>query len=141
MKLHRKLVVTLVVLGSSLLGACGNAERPTTEEEIRAEQIKRATDELDETTAAAEAGLLVYNARTQLVVLGLWDRFGIRKIRQAGGNLAILTGLPPGPASESKAAEICDALIGGDPPALDMPGRIAVVSGDRKLIRAAECGT
>jgi hypothetical protein len=123
-----------------VVAACGG-ERAKTEEEITAEQLQNAGDSLRDDAGAIGGGLLIDQARTQLTVLGLWDRFGITSIRQAGGNLAILTKLPSVPASRNRAAEICDALVGGDPPALDLPGRIAVVSDDRKLIRATECGT
>lgn len=138
----RKAVLLGLTLFSAggLLGAC-DAERPKTDEQINARQVQRATEALAEDAEAIGGGLRIYEARTHLTVLGLWDRFIVRSIREAGGNLAILTGLPAGPASKPKAAELCDALIGGNPPALDLPGRIAVVSGDRRLIRAAECGT
>jgi hypothetical protein len=134
------LTVTVLGLGAFLLFGC-DGERPKTDEQINAEQIQRATDALSEDAETIGGGVVIYEARTQLTVLGLWDRFDIRGIREAGGNLAILTGLPAGAGSEPQAAEICDALIGGNPPALDLPGKIAVVSGDRRLIRAGACGT
>jgi hypothetical protein len=131
---------TLFSLAGFLLPACGG-ERPKTDEQITAERLQGAGEALSEDAEAIGGGLLISEARTQLTVLGLWDRFDVKGIRESGGNLAILTGLPGGPASEPKAAEICDALVGGNPPAIDMPGRIAVVSVDRRLIRAVECGT
>jgi hypothetical protein len=131
--------LTLFSLGG-LLGAC-DAERPKTAEQINEEQLQGVGEALNEDAEEISGGLLIYEARTQLTVLGLWDRYNVRGIREAGGNLAILTGLPAGAGSEPEAAEICDALIGGSPPALDLPGRIAVISGDRRLIRAGACGT
>jgi hypothetical protein len=134
------LFIFLLGLGGLSWSAC-DGEQPKPSEQINAEQLQEASDALSEDAEAVGGGMLIYGAKTQLTVLGLWDRFDIRRVREAGGNLAILTGLQAGAASGPKAAEICDALVGGDPPALDLPGKIAVVSSDRKLIRAVECGT
>ncbi|MGK2955932.1 MAG: hypothetical protein ACSLFI_09720 [Solirubrobacterales bacterium] len=135
-------LIGIGVSGAVLLG-CGDPERPKSDEQIAAERVEKATGSLDETAAAAGAGLLIYNAKTQLTVLGLSDRYGVRAVKGAGGNLAIITKVPsePKPKARAAAAKICDALIGGDPPVLDLPGKIGVISGDRKLIRAPECRT
>lgn len=138
-----RIFATLILLGIGgvyLLLSGSDGERPKSEEKQIAEQIERSTEGLESTADSAELGLQVYRAETALMVGGDPDRYRVRRLeRSEDGDLNVFTGLPFNTASKRKVAKLCEKLIGGDPPLVEVKDFVFVFGQGLEHIRADEC--
>lgn len=124
-----------------LLVTGGDAERPKTSEQKNAELIEGAQQGIADDAAAIDRGFQVANATTHLKVTGDWRRHRIKKLRIEDGSLTVLTDLPAGAGSRKKVAKLCETLIGGDPPLVEIEDWVFVFGRGLRPIRADQCDT
>ena len=141
-----RLIGSLVLLGigAVVLLITGNhdesPERPITEEAKIQEQIDQSTEGVESAAESAATGLQVYEAQNTLMVDGDLDRYRIQRLeRSPEGDLNVFTGLMPGKDSERKVARLCEKLIGGEPPLVDVEDFVLVFGQGIAHIRADEC--
>ena len=132
-------ILMLFAIGGLVLLLFGDSD-PQTPKQKAADQIDQSTDALDGAADAAASGLQILDAQNQLMVDGDLDRYRIQRLeRSEDGDLNVFTGLPSGKASEQKVAKLCEKLIGGNPPLVDVSDFVLVFGQGIQHIRADEC--
>ncbi len=124
-----------------LLITGGDAERPKTSERKNQELIEGAQRDIAEDATAVDSAAQVATATMNLKVTGDWARYRMKKLRIEDGSLTVLTGLPANADSKKKAASLCETLIGGDPPMVEIEDWVFIFGRGLKPIRADECDT
>lgn len=138
-------VLALLGVGAVVLFITGDdggrePDRPITEEGKIEEQIDQSTEGVESAADSAAIGLQVYEAQNKLMVDGDLDRYRIDRLeRSEEGDLNVFTDLRPGTASERKVARLCEKLIGGEPPLVDVTDFVLVFGKGVTHIRADEC--
>ncbi|HMT05337.1 MAG: hypothetical protein KDB48_10800 [Solirubrobacterales bacterium] len=133
-------ILCFLAIGAAYLLITGSdGERPKSQEQITKEQLDQSTKGVRSVADSAATGLQVYNADMKLLVDGDYDRYQIRNIELSDGDLSVFTSMPPGKASQAKAAKLCEKLIGSDPPLVAVNDFVFVFGSGLSHIRADEC--
>ncbi len=97
------------------------------------------TDAGGATGPTTTAGLEVLEVQNKLMVSGDLDRYRIDRLEMDRGDLNVFTSLPFNTASKRKVPKLCEKLIGGEPPLVEVKDFVFVFSRDVEHIRADEC--
>lgn len=135
-------IVTLLAIGLVVyLVTGGDAERPKAPEQKNQKLIDDATAGIGEDAAAIEGATQVALASDHLKITGDWDRYRIRELRLEDGDLTVLTRQSADAASRRQAAKLCETLLGGDPPLIEVEDWVFIFGRGLEPIRADECDT
>lgn len=135
-------ILTLLAIGLVVyLVTGGDAERPKTPEQKNRELIDAAAAGIGQDAAAAGSAARVALASDHLKITGDWERYRIRELRLEDGDLTVLTRQPANAASRRQAAKLCETLLGGEPPLIEVEDWVFIFGRGLEPIRADECDT
>ena len=134
------IIISIAIGGVILLVTRGDVEQEKSSEQSAREQAEKATTVLGDDADSIAAGVELADLRTNLKVIGEWQRYGIKRVEPNNGGYTIETALPPGQASIRKVARLCERILGGDSPLVDAPAGLLVFGTGPEPLSGKSCG-
>lgn len=101
--------------------------------------LNKKSDDPPEAGPATTMGLGLLDVENELLASGDLARYRIDRLEMDGGDLTVFTGLPVNAASKRKVAKLCEKLIGGEKPLVEVKDFVFVFGQGIEHIRADEC--